>query len=306
MCRDLAGRSAASSTGDGWTASDGEVPFHGDSTCRSVAWVDVSQRFYVETLGCPKNQVDSDKLIGTLLADGMQATDDPGAADLVVVNTCAFIDEARRGEHRHDPRPRRTAPRWRGARRDRLHGRAVRRGAGGGAARGRPGRRFRRARHAQPQVDRRDGRAGPVARSAQLPRPPCDRAVGIREDRRGLRPDVRVLRDPELPRPAAQPRCGARSSTKSHQLEAREDRARRPGSRVLRQGSTGGQLGAGSIVPLVRAVPERADRVRLLYLYPSDLSDSLIDAIFDTGVPYFDLSLEHVSKPLLASDAALG
>ena len=45
----------------------------------------MSQRFYVETLGCPKNQVDSDKLIGTLLADGMAPTDDPSAADLVVV-----------------------------------------------------------------------------------------------------------------------------------------------------------------------------------------------------------------------------
>ncbi len=59
------------------------------------------------------------------------------------------------------------------------------------------------------------------------------------------------------------------------------------------------ELGAGSIVPLVRAVAERVDRVRLLYLYPSDLSDGLIDAILDSGVPYFDLSLQHVSKPLL-------
>ena len=56
----------------------------------------MSQRFYIETLGCPKNQVDSDKLIGTLLADGMQSTDDVALADLVVVNTCAFIDEARK------------------------------------------------------------------------------------------------------------------------------------------------------------------------------------------------------------------
>ena len=55
----------------------------------------MAQRFYIETLGCPKNQVDSDKLVGTLLADGMTATDDPSKADLVVVNTCAFIDEAR-------------------------------------------------------------------------------------------------------------------------------------------------------------------------------------------------------------------
>src|SRR5687767_10347351 len=56
----------------------------------------MGQRFYVETLGCPKNQVDSDKLVGTLLADGMSATDDASLADLVVVNTCAFIEEARK------------------------------------------------------------------------------------------------------------------------------------------------------------------------------------------------------------------
>jgi ribosomal protein S12 methylthiotransferase len=37
----------------------------------------------------------------------------------------------------------------------------------------------------------------------------------------------------------------------------------------------------------------------LLYLYPSDLSDELIEVICDSGVPYFDLSLQHVSKPLL-------
>ena len=34
------------------------------------------ERFYIETLGCPKNQVDSDKLVGTLLADGLVAADD--------------------------------------------------------------------------------------------------------------------------------------------------------------------------------------------------------------------------------------
>ena len=58
-------------------------------------------------------------------------------------------------------------------------------------------------------------------------------------------------------------------------------------------------LGAGSIVPLVREVAVTVDRVRLLYLYPSDLTDGLIDAICDSGVAYFDLSLQHVSKPLL-------
>jgi len=57
--------------------------------------------------------------------------------------------------------------------------------------------------------------------------------------------------------------------------------------------------GERAIVPLVEAVATRADRVRLLYLYPSDLSDRLADAICATGVPDFDLSLQHVSPPLL-------
>ena len=51
--------------------------------------------FWIETLGCPKNQVDSDKLVGTLLADGLQPATSADLADLVVVNTCAFIEAAR-------------------------------------------------------------------------------------------------------------------------------------------------------------------------------------------------------------------
>ena len=56
----------------------------------------MTQSFYLESLGCPKNDVDSDKIIGTLLLDGLVRTDDVGLADLVVVNTCAFIEDARR------------------------------------------------------------------------------------------------------------------------------------------------------------------------------------------------------------------
>jgi ribosomal protein S12 methylthiotransferase len=49
----------------------------------------------------------------------------------------------------------------------------------------------------------------------------------------------------------------------------------------------------------VGAVAERVARVRLLYLYPSELDDRLVDTICGTGVPYFDLSLQHVAKTLL-------
>jgi ribosomal protein S12 methylthiotransferase len=63
--------------------------------------------------------------------------------------------------------------------------------------------------------------------------------------------------------------------------------------------SYGRDLGEKAIISLVQAVAERVDRVRLLYLYPSDLTDGLIDVIGDTGCAYFDLSLQHVSRPHL-------
>ena len=53
------------------------------------------QRFWVETLGCPKNAVDSDKVVASLLGDGLTRARSAGEADLVVVNTCAFIEAAR-------------------------------------------------------------------------------------------------------------------------------------------------------------------------------------------------------------------
>src|SRR5690606_37651813 len=57
--------------------------------------------------------------------------------------------------------------------------------------------------------------------------------------------------------------------------------------------------GARELVPLLDDLSSVVDRLRLLYLYPSELTDDLIDAICRTGVPYFDLSLQHVSRPLV-------
>ncbi len=48
------------------------------------------------SLGCPKNLVDSEIMLGTLRASGYAITSDPGEADVLVVNTCTFIDPARR------------------------------------------------------------------------------------------------------------------------------------------------------------------------------------------------------------------
>ncbi|MDQ3953047.1 MAG: 30S ribosomal protein S12 methylthiotransferase RimO [Actinomycetota bacterium] len=53
-------------------------------------------RVAIVTLGCPKNSIDSEGLGGMLDAAGHSLTEDPSAADVVVVNTCGFIDPARR------------------------------------------------------------------------------------------------------------------------------------------------------------------------------------------------------------------
>ena len=257
----------------------------------------MAQRFYVETLGCPKNQVDSDKLIGTLLADGMMPTDDAALADLVVVNTCAFIDEARKEsidtilaleDQRKD-----------GARLVVTGCMAERYGD--------------ELASALPEVDQVAGFGVPVNLGRKplsisdtpiplldllnLPRPKssspwayvkiaegCDRNCGFCA--------IPSFRGPQRSRDVSS------ILDEVAQLEAQEivlvaqDLASYGKDRP-------DELGAGSIVPLVKAVSAVSPWTRLLYLYPSDLTDELIDAILATDVPYFDLSLQHVSKRLL-------
>jgi ribosomal protein S12 methylthiotransferase len=46
------------------------------------------------SLGCAKNLVDSEVMVGTLLKDGVEITNKPDEADVLIVNTCSFIDSA--------------------------------------------------------------------------------------------------------------------------------------------------------------------------------------------------------------------
>jgi len=254
----------------------------------------VQQRFYVETLGCPKNDVDSDKIVGTLLADGLIATDDPSLADLVVVNTCAFIEDARKESI--DTVLALGAQRKEGARLVVTGCMAERYGA--------------ELAEALPEVDQVAGFGVPVQMGRKpisvsaapipsfdllnLPRPKstapwayikiaegCDRNCGFCA--------IPSFRGPQRSRDISQilhevDELGAKEIVLIAQDLASYGKDRPS------------ELGAGSIVPLVRAVTAKVQRTRLLYLYPSDLSDELIAAILDTGVPYFDLSLQHVSK----------
>jgi ribosomal protein S12 methylthiotransferase len=52
--------------------------------------------FAFVSLGCPKNLVDSERMLGLLAKDGYVPVSDPRGADMVIVNTCGFIESSRR------------------------------------------------------------------------------------------------------------------------------------------------------------------------------------------------------------------
>jgi ribosomal protein S12 methylthiotransferase len=249
----------------------------------------VTRTYWVETLGCPKNQVDSDKLVGTLEADGLERALAPEDADLVVVNTCAFIEAAR--EESVETVLALADARRSGAQLVVTGCMAERYGA--------------ELAEAIPEADlvagfgvpvtlgRRPGSDAPVPSFdlLNLPRPPasapwayvkvaegCDRTCGFCA--------IPSFRGPQ------------RSRTQESILAEVDQLAAQEIVLVAQDlASYGKDVGErGAIVPLVRAVAERVPRTRLLYLYPSDLTDELIAAVAVTGVAYFDLSLQHVSK----------
>lgn len=252
------------------------------------------RQFWIETLGCPKNQVDSDKLSGTLLADGYVEADSPEVADLVVVNTCAFIEDAR--QESVDAILALTDAKPDGADLVVTGCMAERYGEELAAA--------------LPEVAAVTGFGVPVTLGRRgvggrgplpafdllnLPRPKstrpwayvkvaegCDRACGFCA--------IPSFRGKQRSRAIADILAEVESLDAREIVLVAQDLA-----------AFGRDQGRGerSIVPLIGAVAARTDRVRLLYLYPSDLTDELVGAILATGVPYFDLSLQHVSPPLL-------
>ena len=54
------------------------------------------KKVHIQTLGCARNDVDSEELAGRLEAGGFVLVDDPAEAETVVVNTCGFIEQAKK------------------------------------------------------------------------------------------------------------------------------------------------------------------------------------------------------------------
>ncbi len=266
-------------------------------------------RYWIETLGCPKNHVDSEKLAGYLAGEGYAPAASAEEAELVVANTCAFIEAAREesietvldlAERRRD-----------GARLVVTGCMAERYGDELAAA--------------LPEVDLVAGfgrslTATPVGLRApstpdfdllNLPRPParapwaylkvaegCDRRCGFCAIP-SFRGDQRSRAAEEV---LAEARDLVAGGVRELVLVAQDlaswghDRRRAGRGEALEVLDEGGTQ---PLVDLTRRLAGEVERLRLLYLYPSGLTEGLIEAVLATGVPYFDLSLQHASRPLL-------
>jgi ribosomal protein S12 methylthiotransferase len=261
--------------------------------------------FFVETLGCPKNAVDSEKVAGSLVADGLVAADAPEAADLVVVNTCAFVEEARRESI--DVTLDLAAARKPGARLVVTGCLAERYGDELAAA--------------LPEADAVVGFTGEASLAEIAVGAPRTKPSGVRD-----------LLDLPRPRPRAPwayvkvaegcdracafcaiPSFRGKQRSRSPDAIVAEARALVEAGAVelvlvaqdlAWYGRDAGQTGA--LVPLLERLdllaPEGLARIRLLYLYPSEVREPLVSTVLDlpSVVPYFDLSLQHASRPLLA------
>ena len=259
-----------------------------------------SSTFYLETLGCPKNAVDSDKVTASLLADGLQPADGPERADLVVVNTCAFVEAARQEsiDVALD-----LAERKQSDARLVLTGCMAERYGDELAA-------------ALPDADAVVGFADEGALATFLGRTP----TGVR--------DLLELPRAEQHAPWAYVKIAegcdracafcAIPSFRGRQRSRTPDAILDEAAALVDGGVAelvlvaqdlawyGRDAGEpGSLSPLLRRLDTLRDRglrrIRLLYLYPSEVRDPLVATMLelDTVVPYFDLSLQHASGPLL-------
>lgn len=270
-------------------------------------------RYAVISLGCPKNLVDTEQMLGRLEHDGYQLTQDVDGADFVVVNTCGFIDAARAESLG-------AIDEMLQLKRDgRIKGVIV---SGCLAERSRDALLDER-----PDIDALIGVFGRDEIVAV-----ADRLVGgIEEQRTIFRPaPVRAL--PDSFRMAVTPRhfaylkisegcdrlctfCaipkmrGKHASKPLEQVVAEAKGLAASGVRemvIVAQDTTyyGIDLyGKPRLAELLRELDkiEGLDWIRLMYFYPMYIDDELIDTIASANriLPYIDIPLQHASDPML-------
>jgi len=268
-------------------------------------------RAFFTTLGCARNETDSEHLAGRLAADGFTVTDDPATADLIIVNTCGFIEPAKKDSidallaASSDGKPGAKviavgclAQRYR----DELDEALPEVDAVlGFEAYAKIGDRLRDVLAGRPQAATggtsritADVDAGPRQRLETGPYAPLKIASGC--DRRCAFCAIPAIRGPYRSRPAADIVAEARWLVTQGVREVMlvSENSSSYGKDIGHPQALEALLGALAGV-------DGLDWVRVSYLQPAEIRPSLLTTMASTGnvVPYFDLSFQHASGPIL-------
>jgi len=76
-------------------ASIAPPPAGGDATDGATATAPKRAKVSMVSLGCPKNTVDGEVMLGDLFAEGFDITDDHDDSDAIIINTCGFVEDAK-------------------------------------------------------------------------------------------------------------------------------------------------------------------------------------------------------------------
>lgn len=265
----------------------------------------MTSSYWVETLGCPKNRVDSEKLEGRLVSQGLRAASDPGRADLVVINTCAFIEAARLESIE-------TVLDLVGAKKSTAKVVVT------GCMAERYGEELARE---LPEVDLVAGFGQDLIPDSWVELHPVPVSLSSKKIlSKGLVEfDLLNLKRPSVDSPWAYIKiaegcdraCGFcaipsfRGKQRSRTIEALVEEL---GGLNVKEAvliaqdlaSYGSDIyGKKQLPVLIAELAKHVEWIRLLYIYPSELNLPLIETILNSEVPYFDLSLQHASRPLL-------
>jgi ribosomal protein S12 methylthiotransferase len=265
------------------------------------------------SLGCPKNLVDSERMLGLLQLDGYQLVQDPVGSDFVIINTCGFIEDARNESLS-------TIDEMIALKRD-----AKTRGiiVSGCLAEHQKDRLL----EIRPEIDALVGVFGreEITRVA-------DRFIGNFDEQRTVFEPAPIRALPDTDRLRITPRHFAylkisegcdRLCTFCGIPQMRGKHATKPIETILTEAE---QLAADGVRELIIVAQDTTyygvdlygeprlrellqqlgkvdgiDWIRLMYLYPQYLDDALLDTIAETDriLPYIDLPLQHINDRML-------
>ena len=265
------------------------------------------RKVHFVSLGCPKNRTDSEAMLARMGQAGWELSDDPGAADVIVVNSCTFIDDATKesidtvlemAEYKRS-------------------GRAERLVVTGCMAQ----RHHDALRTEMPEVDAFVG-TGDYHRILDVVAPGSEVGdiVGDPVYVQGGEARVNTLTAysayvkilegcPQRCTFCIIPKL--RGDLMSRPLPVLVDEVRALAAAGIKEinlvgqdsNSWGRDIGPERLPDLLRAFDgiDGIDWVRLMYSYPAKFNDALIDTIaeLESVVPYLDMPLQHISNPIL-------